>query len=162
MIDSCAAPGLTPVETAIEHLLSAVKPITETIEVPVQDALGYVLAQDQISTIDVLPADNSAMDGYALRLQDCQLCLEQDGKIELVISQRITAGDEPELLADNTCARIFTGAAVPENADIVVMQEQCEIAADGERQQKFSTSFSENCQGTLSKRRIGSVMISRD
>jgi molybdopterin molybdotransferase len=89
------------------------------------------LAETISSSINVPGFDNSAMDGYALRLSDCQQQASKDGKIEFSISQRITAGDAPELLDGNTCARIFTGAAVPDNADLVVMQEQCEITDDG-------------------------------
>jgi molybdopterin molybdotransferase len=122
-VDSCAIPGLTPVEAAIEHLLATVKPITETIEVPVQDALGYVLAQDQISAIDVPPADNSAMDGYAFCAED----LNAEFETILPVSQRITAGTAPKPLLKVSAARIFTGAEIPAGADSVVMQESCSV-----------------------------------
>ena len=58
-----------PVADALAMVLSAAQCINETIDVPLLDALGYVLAEDVISTIDVPPADNSAMDGYALRAE---------------------------------------------------------------------------------------------
>ncbi|MFQ3325039.1 MAG: molybdopterin molybdotransferase [Pseudomonadales bacterium] len=122
-VDSCAIPGLTPVEAAIELLLSTVKPITETIEVPVQDALGYVLAQDQISAIDVPPADNSAMDGYAFCAED----LNGEFETTLPVSQRIPAGTAPKPLITGSAARIFTGAEIPSGADSVVMQESCSV-----------------------------------
>ena len=124
-VDSCAIPGLTPVEAAIEHLLSTAKPITETIEVPVQDALGYVLAQDQISTIDVPPADNSAMDGYAFCAED----LNAEFETTLPVSQRIPAGTAPKPLIKGSAARIFTGAEIPSSADSVVMQESCTVVS---------------------------------
>jgi molybdopterin molybdotransferase len=122
-IDRCAVAGLTPVEAAIEHLLSAVKPVTETIEVPVHDALGYVLAQDQISTIAVPPADNSAMDGYVFCAKDLS------GELETIlpVSQRIPAGTAPKPLIKGSAARIFTGAEIPSGADSVVMQESCSV-----------------------------------
>ena len=137
-MSSCDSPvltkGLVPLTDAKTILSQRAKQygaLASIETLALHSALNRVLAETITSSINVPGFDNSAMDGYALRLQDCQQCLEQDGKIELVISQRITAGDAPELLADNSCARIFTGAAVPENSDIVVMQEQCEIAADG-------------------------------
>jgi molybdopterin molybdotransferase len=102
-------------------------------------SLTRVLAETITSPINVPGFNNSAMDGYALRLADCQQQLARKGIIELKVSQRITAGDAPEALLDNTCARIFTGAAVPENADMVVMQEQCEVSASG--QVIFSTDL---------------------
>ncbi|HEY9034592.1 MAG TPA: molybdopterin molybdenumtransferase MoeA, partial [Pseudomonadales bacterium] len=64
-------------------------------------AAGRVLATDLISPIDVPPADNSAVDGYALR--------SHDANQSLPVSDRITAGMVPAPLADNSAARIFTG-----------------------------------------------------
>jgi len=71
--------------------------------------------------MDVPPADNSAMDGYAFRQVDWQ-----DVQSEIPLSQRITAGSIPQALEPGTAARIFTGAQVPAGADTVVMQEHCE------------------------------------
>lgn len=82
--------------------------------------LGRVLATDIVSGIDVPPADNSAMDGFALRREDWH-----GPEQALEISQRITAGCPPHTLKPGTAARIFTGAETPDGADIVVMQEKC-------------------------------------
>lgn len=90
----------------------------ETVDL--KDCLGRVLVADVVSSIDVPPADNSAMDGYALRREDWQ---GPDHALE--ISQRITAGQPPAPLKPGTAARIFTGAETPEGADVVVMQEKC-------------------------------------
>ena len=90
------------------------------------DCLGRVLAADVVSSIDVPPADNSAMDGYALSREDWV-----SADHALVISQRITAGNPPVKLKPGTAARIFTGAETPKGADVVVMQEKCK--ADGGR-----------------------------
>ncbi len=89
------------------------------------DALGRVLAADVVSTVDVPPADNTSMDGYALRATDVTLA----GTL-LPVSQRIAAGVVGSPLAEGSAARVFTGAQVPPGADAVVMQEQCE-ALDG-------------------------------
>ena len=94
--------------------------------VDLKDCLGRVLAADVVSSIDVPPADNSAMDGYALRREDWS---GPDHALE--ISQRITAGMPPAPLKPGTTARIFTGAETPEGADVVVMQEKCK--ADGDQ-----------------------------
>ena len=94
--------------------------------IDLKDALGRVLAADVVSSIDVPPADNSAMDGYTLRRADW---VSADQPLE--ISQRITAGKPPAPLKPGTAARIFTGAETPEGADVVVMQEKCK--ADGDR-----------------------------
>jgi molybdopterin molybdotransferase len=84
-----------------------------------------VLAQDQASTLNVPSADNTQMDGYAVRAADCA-----SGHATLTVSQRIPAGTVGQALEPGTAARIFTGALIPEGADAVVMQEQCEAAGD--------------------------------
>lgn len=136
---SCDSPalakGLVPLEDARAVLAQralqyGVMTATETL--PLHSLLNRVLAENIISDINVPGFDNSAMDGYALCLVDCQQQVTDSGTINMSVSQRIAAGDAPALLLENTCARIFTGAAVPENADIVVMQEQCEITDDGQ------------------------------
>jgi molybdopterin molybdotransferase len=89
------------------------------------DALGRVLAEPVTSLINVPPADNSAMDGYAMRVADVPAA----GAV-LPVSQRIAAGNVGDALAPGTAARIFTGAPIPAGATAVVLQEQCE-ALDG-------------------------------
>lgn len=116
---------LMSVEDALARLLemAAAAPVTERERVPLADAQGRVLAVDLISSLDLPPWPNSAMDGYALRLADWT------GE-PLKVSQRIFAGQAPEPLIPGTCARIFTGAPVPEGADCVQMQENTEVQAD--------------------------------
>ncbi len=96
------------------------------------DALGRVLAEDLVSKVDVPPLDNSAMDGYAVRAADLPLA-GQAGADAAVVSlpqgQRIAAGQVGASLQPGTCARIFTGAPVPEGADAVVMQEHTGVDA---------------------------------
>ena len=117
-------------EQALARLLSAVQPLpaTEGERVSTFDALGRVLAQGVRSGLDVPPADNTSMDGYALRCADVPAA----GTL-LPISQRIPAGVVGSPLLGGTAARIFTGAQVPAGADAVVMQEQCEPHGDGVR-----------------------------
>lgn len=115
-----------PVEDALARLLALAEaaPITETENVALADAEGRVLAQDLVATLDLPPWPNSAMDGYALRLADWQ------GQ-PLPVSQRIFAGHAPQPLQAGTCARIFTGAPLPEGADCVEMQENAQVLEDG-------------------------------
>jgi len=81
--------------------------------------LSAVLAEDIVADSNVPPADNSAMDGYALRHQDLV-----QGK-PVPVSQRIPAGLVGEPLSPGTAARIFTGAIIPAGADTVIAQEDC-------------------------------------
>jgi molybdopterin molybdotransferase len=106
---------------AISALLGQARCLASTEPCSLFDALGRTLAGDVVATIDVPPADNSAMDGYALRRADWA-----GAEQPLPLSQRITAGSVPRKLAPGTAARIFTGAEVPGGADTVVMQEHCE------------------------------------
>ncbi|RMO19836.1 Molybdopterin biosynthesis protein A [Pseudomonas cichorii] len=120
-----APQALMPVEQAIARLLEMAEasPITGRERVSLAEAQGRVLAVDLIATLDLPPWPNSAMDGYALRLADWT------GE-PLPVSQRIFAGQAPEPLAAGTCARIFTGAPMPEGADCVEMQENAEVLPD--------------------------------
>ena len=91
--------------------------------IPIWDAFGRILAKD-IHAVQDLPAwNNSAMDGYAFRREDILGASEQN-PITLTLSGIIQAGDASEdSLKPGTCIRIFTGAPVPNGADVVIMQE---------------------------------------
>ena len=116
--------GLQSVDEALAQLLAAARPVAEVEQVPTMAAVGRVLAQAQTSTMDVPPMDNSAMDGYAVRLSD----LSSEKKLK--ITQRIPAGSVGTPLQPGTAARIFTGAPVPAGADAIVMQEHCSVSDD--------------------------------
>ncbi len=108
------------VNEAISTLLENCERLVGSERVSLMEATGRTLAADVVAPIDVPPADNSAMDGYAIRYSD-----GADPDTAITLSQRITAGSVPGKLAEGTAARIFTGAEVPEGADTVVMQEHC-------------------------------------
>ena len=126
MSDCCVQPGLLPLETALQRLLdlAASTPIAQVESVALAEADGRVLAESLLAGLDLPPWDNSAMDGYALRLDDWR------GE-PLAISQRIFAGAAPAALQLGTCARIFTGAPMPAGADCVEVQGNAEVQADG-------------------------------
>jgi len=109
---------LMPMEEALALLLARVQPLTATESVATFDADRRVLATDLVSALHVPPNDNSSMDGYAVRTAD----ITAPGVV-LPVSQRIPAGHFGHVLQPGTCARIFTGAPVPEGADAIVMQE---------------------------------------
>jgi molybdopterin molybdotransferase len=116
--------GLLSVDEALAQLLAAARPVADIEEVAALEATGRVLAKPQRSTMDVPPMDNSAMDGYAVRLSDLK------NKFSLRVAQRIMAGAVGGPLEPGTAARIFTGAPIPPGADAVVMQEDCEATGD--------------------------------
>ena len=121
----CGPSDLMPLEEALDLLLSHARKVDESEQVPIDDALGRVLAETVTSRITMPPWDNSAMDGYAVNTTD----LRQAG-VRMPVSQRIPAGVSGTPLLAGTAARIFTGAPIPAGADAVVMQEACEQAGD--------------------------------
>ena len=108
---------MIPVEQALELLQSQAKPVCEKELVAIAQALRRTLSSPVIAPINVPPADNSAMDGYAVRTADIAL------NTDYPISQRIPAGTAPDPLQENTVARIFTGANIPTGADAIIIQE---------------------------------------
>ncbi|WP_370216552.1 gephyrin-like molybdotransferase Glp [Thalassolituus sp.] len=124
----CDQPGLTPVEDAIRYLLSQVVPLTETQVCELGQACGRVLASDVVSPMNVPPADNSAMDGYAVHPGN-----DPERPIGL-FRQRgtVLAGEVFEgVLSAGECVRIMTGAVVPDGARLVVMQENTDVVDAG-------------------------------
>ncbi len=109
----------------LDALLARARRVTDTETLAVADALGRVLAAPQVSALTVPPLDNSAMDGYALRVADVA-----GPGARLPVSQRIQAGAVGAPLQPGSAARIFTGAPIPPGADAVLMQEDC--TADGD------------------------------
>lgn len=125
-------PALRPLDDALHEMLTTLSPLTESLALPIEQALGRVLAEPVISPMDVPPFDNSAMDGYALRSADLA------AGTTLLLQGRALAGHPlgcegayGATCEAGHCVRIMTGAALPEGADCVIMQEEAQ--ADGNR-----------------------------
>ncbi|WP_293266597.1 gephyrin-like molybdotransferase Glp [Neptunomonas sp.] len=116
-------PGLMAIDDALSIILSAAPQAVEQEVVYLEHAVGRVLAESPIAAVDVPPADNSSMDGYAVHSS----ALSMSSKVAFSVSQRIPAGKAPEPLLSGSVARIFTGAEIPEGADTVVIQENVEL-----------------------------------
>ena len=87
--------------------------------VKLKHAHRRILALDTYYDIALPPFNKSAMDGYACRMQD------MNGTLDII--EVISAGKKPEkVIGPNQCAKIMTGAVVPEGADCVVMREYAE------------------------------------
>src|SRR5690606_17680799 len=109
-----------PVEHAREFIARFVEPVALVERVAIRGALGRVLAHDVVSTIDVPPHDNSAMDGYAMRGDD----LAAEGDTRLRVAGRALAGRAFDgALARGEALRVMTGAILPPALDTVVVQE---------------------------------------
>lgn len=124
-MDHCATPGLTPVDQALDTLLSEITPIAETEDVPLDAAMGRVLAQSVTSQLNIPPADNSAMDGYALKAQDAV-----SGKTLKQVATVFAGHPYGGPVNSGECVRIMTGAPLPADVDTVIMQENTESDGD--------------------------------
>lgn len=108
------------IKEALEHIYRHAKARSLKI-IPIEEGLGFVLAED-ITAVHNLPAyDNSAMDGYALKVQD--------GGKELKVEHTIFAGDDSkEELKEGYAIKIMTGARVPKGCEAIVPIEDVEGA----------------------------------
>lgn len=91
---------------------------------PLEQALGLILAEDVIATHNLPPYDNSAMDGYAVKVDDAAKCVK--------LSDTIFAGDDSDAVLEKGFAiKIMTGAKVPVGCEAVVPREDTSECEDG-------------------------------
>ncbi len=119
---------LAPAEAA-RLILAAVRR-QPPLRIPLDDALGTVLAEDLISPIHIPAWTNSAMDGYAARGEDVRGASEER-PVRLRVVEQLPAGRFPTRpIGPGECARIFTGAPVPDGCDTVIRQEDTDGGAE--------------------------------
>ncbi|MDU6897919.1 MAG: molybdopterin molybdotransferase MoeA [Haemophilus parainfluenzae] len=135
---------MLPLEDALAQMLNQLPFPTETETLALTEAADRVCAEDVISPINVPSFDNSAMDGYAVRLADLQQSMT------LSVAGKSFAGNpfQGEWVAQSA-VRIMTGAMIPEGADAVVMQEEVTVNEDG------SVTFSALPKANQNIRRVG-------
>ena len=118
-----AAPALLAVEAALEMILETIAPVESEV-VPLSQSFDRVLAQPVVSAINVPPFANSAMDGYAVVADDVATAAAES-PVDLQVIDNIPAGATPvKTVAPQTCARIMTGAPLPEGANAVIRFEE--------------------------------------
>ncbi|MBU2870363.1 molybdopterin molybdotransferase MoeA [Colwellia sp. E2M01] len=122
MSDCCSAPGLLPFTDALSNMLAQVPVITDTLTLPIEQALNYVLAQDIISPLNVPPHDNSAMDGYAFSVDSLNA-----NNILTLVGRSMAGAPFEGKCKKGECIRIMTGAKMPDCCDTVEMQENVEV-----------------------------------
>ncbi|TDT60271.1 molybdopterin molybdochelatase [Enterobacter sp. AG5470] len=128
--------GLMSLDTALSQMLSRITPLNDCETLPLTACFGRVVAQDIISPLNVPGFDNSAMDGYAVRLADLR------SGTPLPVAGKAFAGQPFDgEWPTGTCVRIMTGAPIPAGCDAVVMQEQTEQSDAGIR---FTADVREN------------------
>ena len=116
------------VEEAYERIMASFSPL-QPVETPLLDALGHVLAIDISSPLDLPPAANSGMDGYAVRREDIVDASEAAPRTLKVIGLAAAGQVPTQTVLPATAVRIMTGAAIPAGADTVVPFEETDEVA---------------------------------
>lgn len=122
---------LRGVDQAIDKLIALAKPVTEVETVPIGNAVRRVAAEPIVAPCDLPPFDCSAMDGYAVRATG------RGGlrpKRLRIVGESLAGHPAPCAVSADTAVRIFTGAALPEGANAVLLQEDA-----SERRETVST-----------------------
>ena len=107
---------------AVSTILSAVQPLPEE-NVSLAHALGRVAAESVVADEDAVPFPRSAMDGFAVRANECVLATQKN-PIELPVAGQVFAEKGESILAHGTAFTITTGAPIPLGADAVIPQER--------------------------------------
>ncbi|ASJ02276.1 molybdopterin molybdenumtransferase MoeA [Thermococcus profundus] len=120
---------VVPLEDAMK-IVNSMKLEPKIEEVPLEEALGRVLAEDVVSPIDVPPFDRATVDGYAVKAEDTFMASEAE-PVRLKVVGEVHAGDFPDFVLDaGTCVYISTGAPLPQGADAVIQFEDVEREGD--------------------------------
>ncbi|WP_340615569.1 molybdopterin molybdotransferase MoeA [Xenorhabdus entomophaga] len=127
-MDHCHTSDLISLEQALEKLLAQAVPLTSTETINLTESAGRITATDIVSPINVPPFDNSAMDGYAIRVADLN-----DHQTLPVAGKALAGVPFQGKWPTGSSIRIMTGAPIPSGADAVVMQEQAEVTETGIR-----------------------------
>jgi len=155
--DSDYDPNSMPVARAREYIRAFLTPVQGIERVHIRAALGRVLAEDVISSIDVPAHDNSAMDGYAFRHAD----LASDADTTLTVIGTSFAGRPFEGEATpGQAVRIMTGGVMPTGTDTVIMQERV-TAAEGSVNIPSGQQKGQNVRRTGGDIRKGGVVFPR-
>jgi molybdopterin molybdotransferase len=154
------------VRDARARILRAVSPLSSESR-GLLDCLGFVLAEELRSPLDLPPWDNSAMDGFAVRAADVRGA-SADSPIALPVAGDLPAGASPAgPLAPGTAVRIMTGAPVPDGADTVVRVEHTSAGArDGSNRDivrvNSDADAGRNIRGRGEEIRLGDVALATE
>jgi molybdopterin molybdotransferase len=129
-MDCCNTKGLLPLSEALETMQASLSNVCDKITLPLSKALGFTLAENIISSKNVPPFNNSAMDGYAVNASDLTSCSDKHPVQLRQIGQSFAGAPFYGEIKAGCCIRIMTGAVVPASLNCVVMQEQCTVEGD--------------------------------
>jgi molybdopterin molybdotransferase len=119
--------ALSTVDEVVRGFRDSLAAVPETESVALAAACGRVLARDLVAPLAIPAFDNSAVDGYAVRIAD----VAREGETRLRVVDRVAAGARAEIaVGAGEAARVFTGAPMPPGTDTVFMQE--DVRREGE------------------------------
>ena len=113
---------MVSIEQAKKIVSDNVQPSNNEERLKIVNALGSILFEDIFSPIDMPPFRQSAMDGYAIKLN-------HNDHYDVI--DEVKAGDDKNpIVKEGEAVRIFTGAPVPDTANAVIMQEKVSVETD--------------------------------
>jgi molybdopterin molybdotransferase len=125
-------PQALPAQSVAAFLKKLVQPVQDSMELPLFEAFGKVLAQDVMSHLDVPPHDNSAMDGYAFDGKQLIQANQHQTTLALRVVGTALAGKAWSLaVGPGECVKIMTGAVMPVGLDTVAPQELVDVTGPG-------------------------------
>jgi molybdopterin molybdotransferase len=130
---------LIPVRDAVSRIIDAM-PVMAGERVDLYQANGHVLAEDMYALLTNPPADQSAMDGFAVSHQD----LAETPVTLSLIGESAAGHPWPHALASGTAIRISTGANLPDGADTIIIQENTRMTADPDNADLMSVVIMDN------------------
>ncbi|RUM74038.1 MAG: molybdopterin molybdenumtransferase MoeA, partial [Sulfurovum sp.] len=107
---------------ALDHIYTQT-PVVDDEWIPIEEAVGRIIAEDLVARYDLPRFDNSAMDGYAVKCSDAGGCVP--------CTESIFAGDlSNSRLKEGSAMKIMTGAPIPKGCDTIVPVEEIQVDSD--------------------------------
>ena len=126
------------IEKALEFIYKHT-PKKQTKILPIEQALGMILAENIVATHNLPPYDNSAMDGYAVKILDANK--------EVKVTHTIFAGDNShEVLVEHKAIKIMTGAKIPEGCEAIVPAEDVNVISSNEADASHEVKLPQDLQ----------------
>ena len=154
-VDCCSTPGLKPFDDALKHILSSITAVSETETILLSDSLDRILAKDVLSNRILPPWHCSAMDGYAFRVDSLDT-----SKTLTMVGASFAGHPYHGKVATGECIRIMTGACLPDDCDVVVMQENV-TAQENDIHINFPTKLWENVRKAGSDVLEGEILLEK-
>ncbi len=116
----CESPGLMPIEKALGKQNALINAVSDFEQVDLSHGFRRIIAEDITAPLNVPRANNSAMDGFALRAEESKQPLK-------IVAQILAGHPFSEELKNGEAVKIMTGATVPSGANAVIMQEETTV-----------------------------------